>query len=144
MGPQRHIRTTSAALLAAAIVLGACSTADVTEEVEPPIVLEQVADAEFLRLTLSASAADRLDIQTSTVESADNQFVVPSAAVIIDPEGAYWVYTSPEPLVFLRQRIVEVREEGQQTFFEVGPAVGTPVAVVGVPELYGAEIGIGK
>jgi hypothetical protein len=63
--------------------------------------------------------------------------------VIIDPEGVYWVYANPEPLVFMRVRLDQVREESQRAFFEVGPAAGTVVVTTGVPELYGAEFGIG-
>jgi hypothetical protein len=37
-----------------------------------------------------------------------------------------------------------VEERGQQAFFAEGPAVGTAVVTTGVPELYGAEFGIGK
>ena len=95
-------------------------------------------------LALTASAAERLNIQTTTVESAGNGLVVPSAAVIIDPQGIYWVYTSPEPLVFIRHELQAVREEGQQAFFAAGPTTGTSVVTIGVPELYGAEFGIGK
>ena len=70
--------------------------------------------------------------------------VVSSAAVIIDPEGVYWVYTNPEPFVYIREAIRPVTEIGGEAYFEVGPAVGMAVVTVGVPELYGAEFGIGK
>lgn len=134
----------TAVVLTAAMVLGACSTAERAQQVEVPIVLEEIAGTALSRLTLSASAAKRLDIQTASVEVAGDGLVVTSDAVIIDPQGVYWVYTNPEPLVFVRQEIRPVREEALQAFFGVGPAAGTLVAIVGVPELYGAEFGIGK
>lgn len=136
--------TTARLLLAAALTLGACSTAASVASDEAPITAEEIGGTELWRLTLSASAADRLDVQLSTVESAEGRLVVPSAAVIIGPDGVYWVYTSPEPLVFVRHQLESAEERGQQTFFEVGPAPGTAVVTTGVPELYGAEFGIGK
>lgn len=136
-------------ILAVGFVLGVslvagCGSDAVAPVPDEPITVEESADSDILRLTLSESAARRLDIQTAVVGAADDRMVVPSAAVIIDPEGIYWVYTNPEPLVYLRQEIRPVVEEGQQAFFVDGPPLGTPVVMTGVPELYGAEFGIGK
>ncbi len=132
------------AVVAVTLFVGACTSDDGESEQEAPVEVEDITGSEIKRLTLSESAAERLDIQTSTVESADEGLVVSSAAVIIDPTGTYWVYTNPEPLVFVRHEIRPVREDGQQAFFEEGPAIGTFVVTTGVPELYGAEFGIGK
>ena len=132
------------AVALAGVVFGACGDGNGTAKSEAPVVVEPIEGTDLGRLTLSASAAERLDIQTATVESAGSGLVVPSAAVIIDPAGVYWVYTNPEPLVFIRQEIQSVREEGQQAFFVAGPGTGTQVVTIGVPELYGAEFGIGK
>jgi len=132
------------AVVAVTLFVGACTSDDGKPEHENPVEVEEISGSEIKRLTLTESAAERLDIQTSTVESADEGRVVSSAAVIIDPTGTYWVYTNPEPLVFVRHEIRPVREDGQQAFFEEGPAIGTLVVTTGVPELYGAEFGIGK
>ncbi len=130
--------------LVSAVTLGACAATDAASSAEEPITVEEIAGTEISRLTLSASAADRLDIQTATVEPASTGMVVPSAAVIIDPAGVYWVYTNPEPLVYIREEIRPVHEEGGEAFFDLGPPTGMAVVTVGVPELYGAEFGIGK
>ena len=128
-----------------AICLAGCSEAQRAVAIDPePVIVESIDGTELGRLTLSPSAAERLDIKLSTVEAADDGLVVPSAAVIIDPAGIYWVYTQPEPLVFVRAQLHEVHEEDQRAYFTVGPASGTAVVVTGVPELYGAEFGIGK
>lgn len=132
-------------VVAAAVMLAACSTAaEGISSGDEPVVVEEVEGTELSRLTLSESAAERLDIQTVLVEAASEGSVVPSAAVIIDPDGVYWVYANPDPFVFLRHEIRPVVEEGGQAFFVEGPEVGTAVVVIGVPELYGAEFGIGK
>ncbi len=134
----------AAVALVAAIAVAASATAEDPPAAEKPIAIEKIAGIEIWRLTLTRSAADRLDIQTATVASAGDGMVVPSAAVIIDTAGTYWVYTNPEPFVFVREEIRPVREEGQKAFFDMGPAIGTRVVTTGVPELYGAEFGIGK
>lgn len=130
--------------LVAAIAFVGCTTGAAISTEEPPVLVEPIAGTEIQRLTLSESAAERLNVQTATVELAGDGRVVPSAAVIIDTTGTYWVYTNPEPLVFVRQEIDPVHEEGLEAFFENGPESGTSVVTIGVPELYGAEFGIGK
>lgn len=144
MDNERHVRITAAGLLLAASVLTACNGTASAEEAEAPITIEAIDGTEVSRLQLSESAARRLEIEMAAVETSDDGFVVPSAAVIIDTTGTYWVYVSQEPLVYMRHEIRPVHEQGQQAFFAEGPTVGTEVVVAGVPELYGAEFGIGK
>jgi hypothetical protein len=95
------------------------------------------------RVILTARGAERLDIRTAPVEEAGNRTVVPSAAVLVDPNGNFWVYTNPKPLLFLRHQISISHEEGGRTFLSDGPPPGTSVVTVGVAELYGTESGIG-
>jgi hypothetical protein len=139
-----RIAIVAAVTLVTASALAACSTGSATPAEEPPLVAEPIGGTDIQRLTLTESAAERLNIQTATVEVAGDGRVVPSAAVIIDTTGTYWVYTNPEPLVFVRHEIGPVREEGLKAFFVNGPETGTSVVTIGVPELYGAEFGIGK
>ncbi|NNC74954.1 MAG: hypothetical protein HKN93_05520 [Acidimicrobiia bacterium] len=143
-GPSSNGTTKVGALVFASLTLVSCGDPTEGASGEPPVIVEAIDDSEISRLQLSDSAATRLDIQLGTVEQAETGLVVPSAAIIIDPTGTYWVYTSPEPLVFIRHELEEVYEASQQAFFESGPPEGTPVVVIGVPELYGAEFGIGK
>ena len=140
--PNRVLMTGVAMLVAGA--LGACSASGAEANPVEPVVIEEIAGTEIQRLTLTESAAGRLDIQTAPIASAGAQLVAPSAAVIIDPDGIYWVYTNPEPLVYVREEIRPVTEVGGEAFFTVGPPAGMAVVTVGVPELYGAEFGIGK
>lgn len=130
--------------MVALLVLGACGTAVGLGSAESPIEVEEIEGSDVARITLSESAVERLDIRTESVSTSDDGLVVPSAAVIIDPDGVYWVYTSPSLRVYVRAELLNAHEEGLETFFEVGPEVGMAVVTVGVPELYGAEVGIGK
>lgn len=132
------------AVALSALALSACTRAEGSVLDDTPITIEEIPGSAIQRLALSELAAERLDVQTSPVKSSGDGMVVPSAAVIIDERGLYWVYTSPEPLVYVRHEIRPVHEEGMQAFFEDGPPPGSLVVTTGVPELYGAEFGIGK
>ena len=65
--------------------------------------------------------------------------VIPYAAVVYDAKGAGWVYTNPEPLVFVRHRISVDFIQGDQAVLLEGPPTGTQVVTVGVIQLYGSE-----
>ena len=127
------------------VVVGALPGSEEAHSKPKPVVLEEVAGSDLLKLTLTESAAERLDIETATVsETPDGGLFIPSAALIITPDGSHWVYTNPEPLVYLRHEITEVVEDDFQAYYADGPPAGTHVVITGVPELYGAEYGIGK
>ncbi len=133
------------ATVAMVFVLGSLSAQEDEPDGESPVALEPVAATGLQRLTLTESAAERLDIQTATVQATpDGTLYVPSAALIITPDGLHWVYTNPAPLQYVRHEITEVVEDDFQASYVSGPALGTSVVIRGVPELYGAEFGIGK
>ncbi len=97
---------------------------------------------------LTERAAQRLAIQTVPVREEQvngaSRKVIPYAALIYDLQGKTWTYTSPEALTFVRQAITVDYIEGDMVVLVDGPTAGTAVATVGVPELYGADTGIGK
>ena len=49
----------------------------------------------------------------------------------------------PEPLTFVRHRVVIDKIDRGLAVLQDGPAVGTKVVTVGAAELYGAESGVG-
>ncbi len=113
-----------------------------------PATLEPLEGTSLTRVTLTPEAAERVDIQTVPVRDAGagggtTQKVVPYGAVIYDAEGKTWVYTSPEPFVFVRAPIEVDRIEGRDVFLSSGPATGTEVVRVGTAELFGAEFEVG-
>jgi hypothetical protein len=65
--------------------------------------------------------------------------VVPYSAILYDLTGDTWVYTNPEPQVFVRERVDIERIDKDLAVLNTGPAVGTQVVTVGAAELYGAE-----
>ena len=107
--------------------------------------VEKIAGSDVMRITLTAKAAERLDIKTGkTTTDANGVMTAPYAALFYDGKGRTWVYTNPEPLVYVRVPVVVESIKGPNLILKEGPAAGTTVVVIGVAELYGAESGIGK
>jgi hypothetical protein len=128
-----------------ALVLTACgeSVSDEYERESEPYSVEEVAEGEIPRVTLVPSAVQRLGIETVPVGSVGQTLVVPAEAVYLNADGTFWVYTNPETNVYVREVVELIRETSEFAFLSAGPAPGTEVVTVGVPELYGAETGFG-
>jgi hypothetical protein len=116
--------------------------------------IEKLAGSDIARIILVDQASRRLGVQTAPVREiaitalgADGQTlerrkVIAYSAVIYDTAGKAWVYTNPEPLVYIRHAITIDYSEGNTTFLKNGPRQGTEVVVTGAAELYGAETGV--
>jgi hypothetical protein len=136
----KHIYRLFIALLIMASLLAACGPKSTSVEKIEPFKLEVIEGSDFQRVILTEKAAQRLDIQTATVDGN----VIPYAAVLYGLEGETWTYTNPEPLVFVRQPIVIDHIEGDTAFLSEGLDTGTAVVIIGAAELYGAEVGVKK
>jgi hypothetical protein len=125
------------------------STTSATSEAstEQPATVEEIAGSDVKRVRLADEAAKRLGIKTEAARSepvaGTAAVVIPYAAVFYDPSGTAWTYTSPEPLTFVRQKIVVANIRGNDALLTEGPAAGTQVVTVGSAELYGTEVGVG-
>ncbi len=82
----------------------------------------------------------RVRVELQLAGSAEKRKVVPYSAVHYDAGGAAWVYVNPQPLTYERQRISVERIVGDLAVLSDGPAIGTPVVIVGAPMLHGTEI----
>ena len=139
----------AAVLIVAVLSLAACGGEDeAAAGGEEPAVVEPVEGSDDLfRVTLTAEAAERLDVQTVAVravgDGARKRTVIPYSAVLYEPDGETWAYTSPESLTVVRAPIVVETIEGDRAVLSQGPPLGTKVVTVGVAELFGAENGIG-
>ena len=95
------------------------------------------------RITLHPRAASRLGIKTGIIsEDQSGRRVVPYSSIIYDLDGDAWVYTVTAPLTFVREAIVVEQITKDFAYISEGPPVGTQVVTVGVPELYGTEVGV--
>ena len=108
-----------------------------------PYSLEPIEGKDVLRVTLTEAAVEHVGIETAPVERRGSRLMVPYDAVYLDAHGEFWVYTNPEPLVFVRAPIEIARETSTQAILSDGPPAGMQVVTVGVPELYGSETEFG-
>lgn len=130
------------AAVAAVVLLGGKDSESATGHAGPA-ELERVEGESVSRVTLTPRAAERLGIETTAVRTSGEGTAVPYAALIYDPHGEAWVYTSPERLVFVRAPVDVERIEGTRAYLSSGPTAGTAVVNVGGAELYGAEFELG-
>lgn len=117
-----------------------------------PARLETVPGAGVHRVVLSEAAAERIGIETAPVtarerylasaasEAGGQSLTIPYAAVLYDAQGNTWVYTSPEPLVFVRHRVNIDFIDGGDAVLSDGPPPGTRVVTVGAAQLFGTEL----
>lgn len=143
---RRRSRLASAGvvLVAAALPLTAC--AEVETEAKAgyePAKVEPVDGTDVTRVTFTVEGAKRVGVRTAPVRGTGTRKVVPYAALIYDPEGKTFVYTSPKPLTYVREEVEVESVEGDRAFLSQGPPAGTEVVTVGAAEVYGTELGIG-
>ena len=122
----------------------ACGGSSGSEESSGPATVELIEGTDLSRITLTARAVERLDIQTAAVTKSGAEKVVPYSAVLYSPTGETWAYVSTQPMTFVRHAIVVDRIDGDKAYLSKGPAAGAKVATVGVAELFGAESGLGQ
>jgi ABC-type oligopeptide transport system substrate-binding subunit len=135
-----------APLALAALALAGCSESASGDEVEgdAAATIEQVNGTDLVRVTLAPDATERLGLEMGVVRQVPaGGTAVPYAAVVYDPNGDTWVYTSPKDRTFVREPITVTNISAEEAFLSSGPEVGTEVVTVGTAELYGAEQGIG-
>lgn len=137
------IRATVVALVATSLQLAACGKAPVKREAGHPAEVEAIPGSDVKKVTLTERAGQRLDLKTDQVREQRGQRVVPYSALIYDPEGRTWVYTSPSDRTFVRQEVEIDRIVGQMAVLKTGPPTGTVIASMAVAELYGTEFAVG-
>jgi hypothetical protein len=140
-----------AGLIAAGMTLAGCTsghTESARSEEDKPAHVLRIDGTDVSRVVLTARAAERIGLKTEAVRdvatpdgSARNP-AVPISALVYDKTGGIWVYTTTQPLTFVRQRVAIARMDADLAVLLSGPAPGTLVATVGVAELLGTEYGV--
>jgi hypothetical protein len=143
---RRQLRSACAGLvlIAAGVSLSACGEASTGYDYETashhePAKLEPIKGTDVKRVIFDAEGAKRVGLQTAQVRGAGQRKVIPYAAVIYDPEGDTFTYTSPEPLVYVREKVKVDYVAGDRVVLSDGPSVGTEIVTVGAAEVYGTE-----
>ena len=130
------------AITAGAATAGCTEVEAPAQHVHQPAHLEPVEGTDLQQVNFDQRAAEQVALQTATVERRGNHTVVPYAALIYDGSGASWVYTSPEPLTYVRAAVEVARIVDDRVMLRNGPPVGTTVVTRGAAEVYGAELEI--
>jgi hypothetical protein len=141
-------RTVAAAIAVALIAVGLqVQSPDVLADSPAPPKPESQATIKRLgfginQITLLPKAARRLGIETSAISEEQGGKIAPYSSIIYDLDGDAWVYTVVAPLTYVRAGVVIKLIKGNQAYLAEGPPAATQVVTVGVPELYGAEVGV--
>jgi hypothetical protein len=107
---------------------------------------EEAAKAQYYAVNAAGfrlSPGQHVNVRVPQPGSGTPQKVIPYSALMYDVHGDAWVYTNPEPLVFVRQPVTVEYVEGDLAVLKEGPAAGTPVVTVGAVELLGSEKSFG-
>lgn len=148
---QRH-RWLVVVLVLASLGLTACSGSSATlgEASGEAADVVPVQGTELSQVTLTADAYERIGVRTELVRGTATaarsasavRAIIPASAVWYDEAGSAWTYVREEKRTFVRSSISVDHFDGRLAYLDSGPAPGTPVVVVGVPELFGAEQGV--
>jgi len=106
-----------------------------------PAAIAEVPGTDLHRLTLTERAVERVGIETAViaVDPHTGKLNVPYGAILYDSSGKAWVYTNPEPRVYVRHSITIQRINGDVAVLTDGPPAGTVVVTTGAEELLGTE-----
>ena len=139
-----RMRTITTALVVI-VLLPACAEVEKkSSEVAEPAHLTTLEGSEQEAIVVEAEAAERVGIATETTKAGPGGMTtIPHSAVFYGLEGEAWTYTSPEALTYVRTPIEIDHINRDTAFLNDGPAPGTDVVSVGVPELFGVESGVG-
>jgi hypothetical protein len=127
-------------LVFAGLLLSACGAKSETPEKIVPSKLEPIEGTDLSKVILTEKAAERIGVETVSASGT----TVPYSAVIYDIEGNTWIYTSPEPLTFVREPVVIDHIEGDTAFLAESLPGELNVVTMGVIEIYGTETGVSK
>lgn len=133
------MKRTYRGLVAALLLCSACQQKPETSE---PSIFKDTGETLY-RVRLTASKAEEYHIQTAPVgeEQVAGEWrkVIPAAAVVTDPQGKTWTFTSPEPLLFVRTPIHVDFVDGEWAVLSEGLPTGAEVVTVGADKLVSNE-----
>jgi multidrug efflux pump subunit AcrA (membrane-fusion protein) len=127
------------ALVASALVLGACDEVPSNQRDNQPYTVEGPEDAAIKRIKMEDGTAALLPVELKTVRQEGGRKVVPHNAVIYNPDGGSFVYTKPKAETYIRAPIEIVRVDGNTAELSKGPRTGTTIVTTGSAELLATE-----
>jgi hypothetical protein len=136
-------RRLAAGLMAAllAVAPAACKQAEAieVEHYQASKITPAEEEGGHPMVTLTQLGADQIELKTEPVRDQR----IPYSAVLHDADGQPYVFVNVEKLTFHREDVSIKRVAGDTVILSDGPADGTQVATVGVPQIHGAELEFG-
>jgi hypothetical protein len=123
-----------------ALALGAVALAGCTEVESESETGYEPSKLRKTHVVFTPEGANRIGLRTEAVERSGSRVSVPYAALLYDPEGKTYVYTSPEELRYVKAEVRVARVAGGRVVLLRGPPAGTRVVTTGAAEVYGTEL----
>ena len=133
-------------VMIAVLAVGFTACADKKEsaaEKAEPATLVEIKGSDVKQVVLTKRATERIGLEMAPVGGTAGAATIPYSAVVYDPAGGTWAFTSPKPLTYMRSPITVASIANDQAVLSAGPAPGTPVVTIGTALLYGTENEIG-
>lgn len=147
-GTRHRVRIVASALGVVALLgLTGCAAAAASSTPaagEQPAKVESIGTAGLKKLTLTERAVQRLAVTTEavTTDAVSGKLVIPYASLLYLPNGTPFVYTNPEPRVYVRHDVAVETITGDTVVLTAGPPAGTQLVTAGGAELWGTEFGV--
>ena len=142
---RRQSRPIALALVMGSLTLplAACTQVEESESTYSPTSVKPVKGQDDIQqVTFTAEAARRAGVRTARVRPSGARTSIPYAALIYNEDGDTYTYTSPKPLLYVREPIDVDHIAGGRVVLRHGPRSGTPVVTTGAAEVYSAEFGV--
>ena len=117
------------------------------------VQVEDTPGTDAKTLIFTEEALAHLDVKTEPVrelqvtrrgEAIGLRLAIPHSAMTYDAEGRPWVYVKEDPDTFLRKSVEIDFMDADYVYLAGGLEAGEEVVTVGVPEMQGAEFGVGE
>lgn len=135
------------AIAAAVLPLAGCNGGSATAmKVEPPnaAAAAKQGPGGVMQITLKDIETKHLGIEFAVVTNTGDRLTMPYNALLYDPLGGEWAFSSSEANVYVRTPLKVEAIEGETVFLAKGPPAGTKLVTSGATELYGIEFGVSK
>ena len=135
-------RKVAAAIVASllAVAPAACKQAEVPETEHYQASKITPGENDHPVVTLTKLGAEQIGLETAPIEK--NR--IPYSALMYDAAGGQpYVFVNSERLSFHREDVTVEKVDGDMVDLADGPANGTQVVTVGVPQVHGAELEFG-
>jgi hypothetical protein len=122
------------------LALGAAALAGCTEVESESETGYEPSKLRKTYVEFTPEGAKRTGLRTEAVERTGRRVSVPYAALLYDPEGKTYVYTSPKELHYVKAEVRVAQVESGRVVLARGPPPGTRVVTTGAAEVYGTEL----